>query len=610
MYTTRLPSLRLVLYVLVVLARQLVVTAQFGLAGLINARAVYSTIGLVLLVAVLGAGASGRAQRLRLAVADLFLAALACVDLLHFRAFGDLPTVASLRFLSQVGAVAPAILDLLRPWDLALLAGLPVLLLPAGPRRWPALAGRVRAAIAVVAVLLLVLPVVGARHRKRYKGNGYFAAYVGIAGYHATDALAYVGKLSHRIGGREEAARRVRAALAGRAPLPASPLHGKAEGRNVIVIQLESFQGFAIGRQVDGQPLTPNLDALARESIHFGNFFEQAAYGRTSDAQFVSNCSLFPAQNGAVVFEYAGNDFRCLPTVLAERGYHTALYQPLNRDFWNSAVFDPRLGFREVVSAQDLEPGEKIGLGLSDEAFFAQVAPRLRALPEPFYAWVLSVTSHTPYEHPALPRTLELGALEGTRAGWYLHAVHYTDGALGRLLDELRKDGLLDRSLLVVFGDHDGLTRQTGNLTDLLPFGEEDELAFFREEHRVPLFVRLPGGGAPVERSELGGQIDLAPTLLGLLGIDQGEMVALGRDLFAEAEPERAVVFPSGAVLAADRVALADGRCFGERGALPARACAGLADRYLPLLGASAEILDRDLVPMLYEAPALVVDVE
>ncbi len=581
---------------------------QLGSAALQGARFVLATAGTSLLLVGIATLATGRSQRFLLAALDLALTLLLCVDLLHFRAFGDLPTVASLRIVGMAAAVGGAVVDLFRPIDLALFAGLPLLLLPPGTGRRSS--PRAAIALATVGVVLLLATFATAKHRRRYKGNAYYASYVGFVGYHATDLHAYASKLSRRLAGREEAANRVREFLGARTAQPLSERWAAAAGSNVIVVQLESFQGFGVGRTVGGQQVTPHLDALARESVHFTGFFEQTGFGRTSDAQFTANCSLFAVRDGAVVFEYPQNDFRCLPSVLKEAGYHTALFQPLGRDFWNSAVFDPRLGFEEVVSARDLEPDEIIGLGLSDRAFFRQLASRLEGLPEPFYAFALSVTSHTPYADRKLPRSLELGELEGTRVGWYLHALHYTDAAFGKLVGALRQSGLLDRSLLVVYGDHDGVTRQTGNLGDLLPLADDDAFAWAREEQRVPLYVRLPGGTVVEQRDEAGGQLDLAPTMLGLLGVPADGTVFLGTDLFAPVAGTRSVAFLAGWVIPAARLAAPGGDCYGPGTALRREECAGLLSTWEPMLRASTEILDSNLVPMLVERQELLVDAE
>lgn len=585
----------LALFVVLAVAKHVAIGAQLG-GGLHGLRFVLATLGMVLLGIAFAGRAEGHAQRWRLIAFDALTTLLAWADLLHFRAFGDVPTVASLRSAAQLADVAGAVVDLVRPWDVVVLATVPAFLLPS---RTPRMRGWSVVAVCALAAILLVSTAASSRMaRRRYRGNAWYAAAIGLAPYHAIDLAAYVQKERSRLVGRDAAAREVGAALAARGQLAPSDLEGAAAGRNVLVVQLESFQATAVGRRVGGQPVTPNLDALAAESLRFSAYFEQAAGGRTSDAQFVSNCSLFGARTGAAVFEYESNEFQCLPSLLRGAGYHTALFQPLGADFWNSSTFDPRLGFSQVVSARDLVVDESFGLGLSDRSFFRQILPRIERLPEPWYAFALSVTSHQPYADPRMPRTLDVGDLAGTRAGNYLQAVHYTDAAIGELVAGLRERGLLERTVLVLYGDHDGVTRRTGNLADLVDHGD-DELAWFREEQRIPLLIRLPGGAHAGEVDHIGGQIDLAPTLLGLLGSPAHPAAFLGRDLLAPGR-DPSVAFVDGSVFAGDRLLLAgEGRCFEPGHAVPMGACAPLDERWRGVLELNQRILDKNLVPLL-----------
>lgn len=592
---------RLLLFGLLAIAKHVAIGAQLG-NGLRGLRFTFATAGVVLVGLAFASLAEGRAQRLRLLAFDAATTLLAAVDLLHFRAFGDVPTVASLRSATQLVDVADAVIDLVRPQDALLLATLPVLVLP-GP--WPRVRKRRTLAIGGVAIALLAATALSSTAaRRRHLGNAYYAGDVGVVTYHALDLASYVAKRQASLAGREASAREAKARLDARPPAAPSSLSGVAAGRNVLVLQLESFQATAVGRVVGGRPVTPNLDALAQESLQFTEYFEQANVGRTADAQFVSNCSLFGIREAPVAFEYAGNEFRCLPAILRDAGYHTALFQPLAPDFWNSSAFDPKLGFSEVRSARDFVADEQIGMGLSDRSFFRQLVPKLEQMPQPWYAFALSITSHMPYDDPHMPRTLEVGALEGTRAGNYLQAVHYTDAAVGQLVADLRASGLLDRTVLVIYGDHDGITRRSGNLADLVDHGE-DELAWYREEQRVPLLVRLPGGAHAGARDTLGGQLDLAPTLHGLLGAPGKPPAFLGRDLLAAAEADPSVPFVDGTVLGRDRLFVAKwGRCFDAQGEAPLATCAGLGERWQPLLELNQLILERNLVPLLAGPPA------
>lgn len=595
----------LLLFAALAVLRQILLVEQLGNALDLGAeRLVLVTLGTSFVVAT---PLLRRGRLLPVAIADTLLTLFAVGDLVYYRAFGDLPSAASLRFAGQLPSVASAAAALVRPSDLVLLALGPFAFaaLRFAGRRGPGLSWKAIGAWAGVGAILVagVFATTPRLGRLRHRGNAFLAGELGTFNFHLWEAATYVAKRASRLVPDPEAERAARERLAELAKLDdgRSELWGAARGRSVIVLQLESFQSFAVGMRVGGQPVTPHLDALAGESLRFTNFHHQTAGGRTSDAQFVSSCSLHPARTGAAVFEYAGDDLRCLPRLLAGAGYATIAMQTMGADYWNAASIEPKLGFQRSLKDRDFVQDEVIGYGLSDRSFFRQAVEVLGETREPFYASLVGLTSHAPYDWPNLPRELDLGKLEGTYLGSYLHAVHYTDRAVGGLVASLRERGLLDRAMLVVFGDHDGVTRRSARgLVDILGIRETDEIAWTRVERGIPLLVRLPGGEGAGDREALGGQIDLAPTLLGLLGLPREGTVFLGRNLLGPPAPEPVVAFVDGSALGISRL-FAAGACHGEEGSEPAGACASLERAAARDLAISAGILDGDLSAKLSE---------
>jgi len=549
---------------------------------------------------------SGRAQLLALLGLDLVLTAILFGDLIHFRAFGALSSASSLRFAWQLGGVRASVSSLARPtdaWlfaDLALFAGW--LALPVAARFPRIRVGRAAALTAAGAVVCASVALASPRAQQyRYVGNAYVAGHLGLFAYHAWDIASALERLGTRAMGDpeavEEAADRLGPKWSGR-PAADPSLARAAEGLDVIVLQLESFQGYVEGLQIGGQAITPHLDDLAKESLRFPHFFHQAGRGNTSDAQFLALCSLHAQVDRAVAFDYVGNDFRCLPEVLADAGYETLFLHPYQSDYWNRAAFNPKQGFAQSLFERDFRQDETIGMGLSDSSFLQQAAERLERERRPFFAFLMTLSSHHPFDFPDMPKTLSLGALEGTPVGAYLHAVHYTDGAVGDFVERLRRSGVLDHALLVVYGDHQGTTRRSSNVADVLPLAADDAFAWFLEEKRVPLLVRLPHGAHAGEVEAVGGQIDLAPTMRRLLGAPGGGLVYLGHDLLAPERPQR-VIFPDGSAFDGERLHLASepDACRGPHGRLPVAACDALAREAAEELDLSETILEKNLVP-------------
>ena len=608
------PHLPFAFVCVAVAAKEFAIVGQLGRAlNLGGARLVLSTIGAMLVLAPISLRRSGRRQILALLLVDLAITLLTLGDLLHYRAFGSLPSVTQLGVAWQLVSVRSAVFDLVQPRDALLFADVVALAAVwAAPHaaRWRRASWRAAIVCVLAGIVSIVLPAMDSpRFKEPWNGKSFLAGDLGLVGYHVWEAV----DAARHAWGREEvpasvveaAAERLRQARVsdGR---PSS--FGVATGRNVILLQVESFQGFAAGLDVRGQKVTPRFDALATESLVFDRFFHTATYlGRTSDAQFTSNCSMLPSTIAPVASRYTENEFRCLATELADAGWSTAAFQPLEPDYWNASVMQRSMGFARSYSVRDFVYDERVGMGLSDASFLRQVGDELRRLPEPFFANVLTVSSHIPFDWPGIPQALDLGPLQGTKVGRYLQAIHYTDAAIGAFVDALRAEGLLERTILVVYGDHDAWTRGNSNLAELVPLDPSDEGGWFEEERRIPLAIRLPSGALAGRVDTVGSQLDLAPTVLGLLGRGRDGTFFQGRDLLASSTAPFAPM-PDGSAIGMDLVFLSgqrtmgQGLCFSKGTRLPLDRCDDLRARARAEVDLSNEILDANLLPALKRA--------
>jgi lipoteichoic acid synthase len=476
---------------------------------------------------------------------DAALTSLALVDLVHVRFYGEVLSLSDLIVAPVVVAVLPRILESVpivnAVYYLDVLAGL--LLVPwywRACRRVPRLDRRSRAGLSTAllgAGVLLAAPVAGLVWRsarellEHSSARIEVASAIGILPYHVGDLVVRLHRAPPAIGEAEQQ-------LVGRfleerirARGTPSPLFGRALGRNLIMVNAESLQAFPLGLEIDGQPVTPRLSAFGRESLHFVNFYDQTHLGTTSDAEFAVLQSLHPLAAGVLSNHFHHHRFRGLPQVLAERGYATLSACAAPGGFWNMASMHPALGFQRSFFEGAYRMVEHVGLWLSDREFFAQTVPRLRAQPIPFMAFLLTASNHHPYRLPAADKVLSLGAREGTLLGDYLHSVHYFDRAFGEFVDRLREGGLLDTSVIVVYGDHQGFLGDPPELAQLLGFPERDEYRTVRVRKNVPLLIRLPQAEAAGVRTASGGHLDIAPTVLSLLGVRHRGSVMLGHDL-------------------------------------------------------------------------------
>jgi phosphoglycerol transferase MdoB-like AlkP superfamily enzyme len=477
-------------------------------------------------------------------VVDALLSAVILGDVVHVRFYGD---VFSLLTLSQAGMAADvraSIFPLFEWTDAfyfadvaALLVAAPLLILAYRRKPSPRMAARSLAAALALVGLIAGIPSGWIVARDE---NGLLAlttlqrevcSVTGLLPYHLLDAVLHHGgkrvavetadlERVHQMIEAERAARRDR-----------SPLFGVARGRNVILVSAESLMAFPIGLSVRGQPVTPNLTALASESLTFTHFHDQTHLGTTADAEFLALQSLYPLGVGVVASQYPGDHFDALPAILGRHGYSTVSACGAPPTFWAMDTMHRAYGFRHSFFDEAFVGEDRLGEWVEDRAFFRRTVSLLRSEPEPFLAFLLSSSNHAPFLTSPEQRRLDLGPLEGTVLGNYLHSVRRFDDDLGALIAELRTSGLLDRTVLAVYGDHQAFVGEPQELARLIGFDLGDELARFRVRKRIPFLVRLPGGASAAEHGAWGGELDIAPTLLSLLGIEEPNAVMMGRDL-------------------------------------------------------------------------------
>ncbi len=481
----------------------------------------------------------------------IFASLLILGDVVYYRFFGDLLSMPALLAARQTGHVWGTIGSLFTP-------GLAWLVLD-----WP-LAGWLAARIArqqdaelpvrarlvaAVTTLAAIVAAGGAVSAPRVLASSpidqMFRArsvveQLGPFGYHAYDAWNYARTTWLRPPATDAQVEEALAWFRDRAAVRAAgPAFAAARGHNLIVVQVESLQDFAVDFRVGSQEVMPHLRRWIGDSLRFTNVTDETSEGRTSDAEFSTLASLLPLDHGAVAFRFPANHYVALPRVLTEHGYTTLSAVPFEPGFWNRQVMHPAYGFQQSLFEPDFQMTEQIGWGLNDRDFLQQMVPRLERLPRPFAAWMITLSLHHPFDaFPNAHKVLRLGTLEGTSFGNYLHTMRFFDQALEDFRVALARDGLLDRSVVVVFGDHDAGFARSADLARTLGIGDDDPAWTLND--RVPIFIRVGRAagsalGLSGDRAQPAGQTDLAPTLLPLLGIDAAPLPYLGRNLLGVA---------------------------------------------------------------------------
>lgn len=318
---------------------------------------------------------------------------------------------------------------------------------------------------------------------------------------------------------------------------------GVAKGKNVMVIHLESFQQFLIGYKWKGKEVTPNLNKLYRSknTLSFANFYNQVGQGKTSDAEMMLENSLYGLQSGSAMSSYGtSNTFESAPAILNQQGgYTTAVMHGGAGSFWNRNNAYKQFGYHYFMplSYYDNKPKYYIGYGLKDKIFFDQSIKYIERLPQPFYLKLITVTNHYPYDLDKKNQSIDPTDTGDETVDGYVQTAHYLDQAIGELMRWMKKTGLDKNTMLVLYGDHYGISgnhhKASAELLNQDEFTNFDNLKF----QRVPLMFHMPGLKGGIKKT-YGGEIDVLPTLLNLLGINDRKAIQFGHDLLSSKAPQ------------------------------------------------------------------------
>ena len=353
---------------------------------------------------------------------------------------------------------------------------------------------------------------------------------------------------------------------------------GMFEGHNVIFVHMESIQSFLMDLKFNGEYVLPTTRKLASEGMYFTNFYAEESVGTSSDSEFTYSSSLMPATSGTVAINYWDRDYPTIQKEFKKKGYYVFSMHGNNCSFWNRNLMHQSFGYDKFychTEAYDID--ETIGLGLSDKSFFKQSVPYIKEVNDNnqnWYGLMIMLTNHTPFSYIGDYSNLDVthkrevvdpitkekkietaSYLEGTVLGNYFKSVHYADEALGQLLKDMDKEGLLDETVIVIYGDHDAKIKKTEYeyyynydfKTDTV-LNKDDpnyhEITDYEYEinRKVPFIIWSKNNNRKVKYDKIGGMIDVMPTLGNMFGF-QNEY-SLGHDLFST--NDNIVVFPDG----------------------------------------------------------------
>lgn len=348
------------------------------------------------------------------------------------------------------------------------------------------------------------------------------------------------------------------------------------------------MQQVNMGLSFNGQELTPNLNKLASESLYFSNFYSQVSVGTSSDTEFTFNTSLMPTNTGTAFVSYFNREYVSIPKLLKEKGYYTFSMHANNGSYWNRNVMHESLGYDRFYSKKDYNIDEVIGLGLSDKSFFKQSIEKIKKINaegKPYYGTVIMLTNHTPFsdvdkygdfpvdikedlldeegnpvinEETGEVEQVVYPYMEGTKLGNYFKSVHYADEALGEFLTGLEEAGLMENTVIVLYGDHDARLPKA-DYNRLFNYDKENDTTlpaetegFYKVDgfqyellRKVPFLIysQETKDSLHKEITTVMGMYDVMPTLGNMFGFYN--KYQLGKDIFNTTD-DNIVVFPNG----------------------------------------------------------------
>ena len=401
----------------------------------------------------------------------------------------------------------------------------------------------------------------------------------GIYTYQANDALTTLKTSLNPLFGYEDSSKEFAAFYENREDKSTvNKYTNKFKGKNVLVIHAESIQNFVLNTSFNGEDVAPNLKKMASEGLYFSNFYSEESVGTSSDTEFTFSSSLMPAKSGTVFMNYSDRSYVTTQKMLKEQGYYTFSMHGNNCSFWNRANAHKSLGYDDFYChKKDYKIDETIGLGLSDKSFFRQSVPIIKEIDKKHKNWygtLIMLTNHTPFtdidkhsdykvtktyevvnEKTGKTETKEAPYLEGTTIGSYFKSVHYADEALGQLMNDLDEEGLLDNTIVVIYGDHDNKLKKS-EYNKFLNYDAENDTTldsddegytdvdyyYYELNRKVPFIIWSKDKKMKKEVTKVMGMIDVQPTLGNMMGFKN--KYALGNDIFSI--EENTVVFPTG----------------------------------------------------------------
>jgi lipoteichoic acid synthase len=484
--------------------------------------------------------------KLVLIIVNFLLSFLLYANIVYYRFFTDFITLPTIMEAKQnSGQLGTSVISLMHPTDIFYFSDLIIIIILAlTVFKKVVLQNRKSYKIVLLFSITVFLFNLGLAEKDRPEllsrsfDRNYLVKYLGAYNFTIYDIIQNIQSSSERAFADSSEITDVENYRKANYAAPNPEYFGKAKGMNVIYVSLESFQNFMIDYKMpNGQEVTPFLNSLAHDgnTFYFDNFFHQTGAGKTSDAEFLMENSLYPLNQGAVFINKAQNTYQATPAILKGYGYNSAVFHGNYKTFWNRNVMYKALGYDQFFDAEyyDMSDQNKKNYGMKDKPYFKESMPMLESLKQPFYTKFITLSNHFPFEMDPQDTDFPPGDFGDTVVNDYFQSAHYMDQALEQFFNDLKADGLYDNTVIVLYGDHYGLSENHNTAMAKVLGVPEITPTINAGLQRVPLFIHVPGVKGGVQH-QYGGEVDVRPTLLHLLGIDTKDYIEFGSDLLSK----------------------------------------------------------------------------
>lgn len=305
---------------------------------------------------------------------------------------------------------------------------------------------------------------------------------------------------------------------------------GLFEGKNLIMIMMESVNEIFINPD-----LYPNFYKLYSGGLTFTNNYSPRNSCATGNNEFSAMTGLYSIQNNCTANVYRNNEyFTSIFNLFNESGYRTLSMHDYTEAYYYRSIIHANMGSGAYYGVEDLgiPYSNEYRNWASDEDFFASAMDiTLDGSSEPFMLWLTTVSSHQPFSLSSIEGDKYLSITEGTNYPMdlrrYMSKLKTLDNALGILLERLETEGILDDTVIVLFGDHYpyGLSDETIN--QVLDYDLNDY-----ERERTPLVI-YNSEIAHAEIDKYTSYVNLTPTIANLFNLDYDPRLYMGSDVLS-----------------------------------------------------------------------------